>query len=299
MENNTAPSRIQIVPLLGGLLLIVTGGWLTGMAAGLVGSIFTIALVFPAVMGVAAGWLVSRAVKWIGVRDARQVVLLSVLAAVVVYGTCHYGRYVALQLRTWLELSSSVARKADLQVAKVMVDYALEEETGYSGLPGYMLYKAETGISIGRFYRQSRLALTSLFAWLYWALEFGIILWIAKLLGEMQARRPRCECCGKWYIGRERHLGGTAPANESLLLDLLRQKDVAGLGQLIEKDAGLPSLELYLQRCEACGEGAATITVHRAELGARGAVVLSQVSKATLPPGYGARFLNQLRYEPD
>ena len=45
--------------------------------------------------------------------------------------------------------------------------------------------------------------------------------------------------------------GRTVPANESLLLDLLQRNDVAELAQLIGKDAGLPSLELYMLRCEA------------------------------------------------
>lgn len=292
METNTLSSRISLSSLLGPLLILVGGG-LIGLAAAVVGSLFYIVLVFPVAMGVAAGWLVSRAVRAMKIRAALPMIALSVLAAAAIYGSYHYGRYIALQVQTWLELSSSTSEQVDLKVARIFVDYALKEETGYTGFSGYLLYKAKSGISIGRFYSQNRLALTSVFAWLYWLLELGVILWIARGMGERQMRKPACECCGSW-LGGERHLGGTVPANESLLLDLLRRSDLVELGRLIGQETGLPSLELYLQGCEACGQGGSTLTVRRASLGSRGLVEFSEVSKAALRPGEGALFLQQL-----
>ena len=41
----------------------------------------------------------------------------------------------------------------NLRRAKAFLDYALEEETGYSGFAGYMLYRASEGVSIGRLFR--------------------------------------------------------------------------------------------------------------------------------------------------
>ena len=58
-----------------------------------------------------------------------------------------------------------------------------------------------------------------------------------------------CKSCGNWY-GKERHLGGTALANETFLLDLIKQKDFIELGKLMDKNAELPSLEVYFQGCE-------------------------------------------------
>ena len=68
------------------------------------------------------------------------------------------------------------------------------------------------------------------------------------------------------------------------------------LGKLIVKDAGLPSVELYMKRCEDCGQSTSLITVRRAALGAK-VVVLSDVSKATLPPRDSTLFLQQLKFE--
>ena len=216
-----------------------------------------------------------------------------------IYGTYHYGQYVALQAQTLVELSSSfteAANEGDLGVAKMVVDYGLKEETGHSGFLGYMLYRAKTGFSIGRFYHQNRLVLTSYFAWLYWLLELGLAAWVAIVLAGKQESVPVCETCGKRY-GREKHLGGTAPNNEALLLELIRRNNVIELGKLLEKDAGLPSVEVYIQRCEACGRSSSHLTVRRASMGKRGFIALSDVSKATLQPSDSTLFLNQLKFE--
>jgi hypothetical protein len=158
-----------------------------------------------------------------------------------------------------------------------------------------MLYRAKTGISIGKFYSENRLHLTGFLAWLYWAAELGLVLYMVKGGVKDYGKAPYCEACGK-RLGRERHLGGTVPANEPLLLELLGRHDLAGLGGLLVKDAGLPSVELYLRRCDACGGSTSFLTVRRASLG-RSGVVLSDISRASLPPQEGAQFLQQLSFE--
>jgi hypothetical protein len=300
MEANTTTSRTPtILSLLAAMLIIVIGGWLVGIAVAVVGSFFYLVIVFPIGMGFAGGKIASAATEVSRLRRTWQLVLLSALTAVMIYGAFHYGRYVFFQVQAWLELSSSAAAQSagqvNLRVAKAFVDYALQEETGHAGFPGYMLYRAKSGLSVGKFYSQNRLNLTSVFAWLYWVLEFGAILWITNSMAKSVLRLPRCEACGK-RLGRERHLGGTLPANEPLLLDLLKRHDVTELGKLIVREAGLPSVELYMQNCEACAKSTSFITVRRARLGSRG-VVLSDISRATLPPQEGTLFLQQLSFE--
>lgn len=293
METNTAAHRLPAAitfPL--ALLVIIAGGALTGLVVGGVGSICYLAFIYPLIMGVAGGKLVTAVTRWAGIRNVRQIILLAVLAAIVVYGSQHYGRYLALLAQASLEYFNNI----DLPVTRILVDLAIEEETGYTGFLGYMLLRAQDGLSIGRFYSDSGLELGPLLTWLYWALEFAGILAIAVYMGKNQPVIPVCETCGK-PLGREKHLGGTAPANESLLLDLLRRNDVAELAQLIEKDAGLPSLELYMLRCESCGESSARLTVRRVTPGRGGSLQFSDLSKAVLPPGESGLFLKQLRFE--
>jgi len=228
------------------------------------------------------------------------VLALFALTALVVYGSFHYGRYLMFQAGTWLALrSSETAQTSGAEIslagAKVFANYALREETGHTGFLGYMLYRAQHGFSIGKFYSENRIQLTGVLAWLYWALELGLILWIMHGGVKDYLRVPACETCGR-RLGREKHLGGTTPANEPLLLDLLKRHDMSGLGELLVKDAGLPSVELYMRKCDTCGQSTSIITVRRARLGPKG-VMLADISKATLPPQEGTQFLQQLSFE--
>jgi len=301
MEANISASRTPtILSLLAALLIIMIGGWLVGMAVAMVGSFFYLVIVFPIGMGFAGGRIAEAAARAGRIREKTRLLVLFLLTALVVYGAFHYGRYLVFQLGTWLELASSDAArstggKVDLAVAKAYANYALKQETSHGGFLGYLLYRAQTGISIGKFYSENRLQLTGVLTWLYWLLEFGLILWIMGGFLKDQQRVLHCEACGR-RLGREKHLGGTIPANEPLLLDLLKRRDVTELGKLLVKEAGLPSVELYMRKCDTCGQSTSVITVRRAALGTKG-VVLSDVSKATLPPQDSTLFLQQLQFE--
>jgi hypothetical protein len=298
MEANIAASRkTNILALLPAVLILVIGGGLVGMAAGLVGSFFYLAIVFPIGMGFAGMWVAEAAARAGRVREKSRVLVVFVLTALVLYGAFHYSRYLVFQAGSWLALSKEGGAQMDMALARALTNYALRQETGHAGFFGYLLLRAKDGVSIGRFYSQNRLALTGFLVWLYWAVEFGLILWIMQGGVKDYLRVPVCETCGR-RLGREHHLGGTTPANEPLLLDLLGRHDLAGLGGLLVKDAGLPSVELYMRKCDRCGQSTSVLTVRRARLGTRG-VVLSDVSKATLPAQEGTLFLQQLRFEVD
>jgi hypothetical protein len=302
METNTAASRLRAIVLFPvAVSIILLGGALNGITTAAIGSIFYIALLFPLLMGFAGGYTLTAAIQLVRIRKASHLLLLSVLTALVIYGTYHYGRYIALQIQTSIEMFSGLTpatEEENLAIAKVFVDYALEEETGHPGFVGYMIFKARDGLSIGRFYSQNRLHLGSVLTWLYWTLEFGIILWVVTIMGRKEMRVPLCGSCGRPY-GREQHLGGTLPANESLLLDLIKRRDVIELGRLIERNADLPSTELYMQRCAACGKSDSHLTVRRAFKGRTGTLQFTDVSKITLQPRDSMLFLEQLRLEGD
>ncbi len=293
MEANTAAPRTPtVLSLLAALLILLIGGGLLGVLVGLVGSFLYLAILFPIGMGFGASLVAGPAARRARVRRNEQVLLVFILSGLVIYGSFHYGRYLMFQLSSRMELASSMAErgsdvKIDAKTAKVVTDYALNEETGHTGFLGYMLYRAQSGISIGKFYSENRLQLTGLLAWLYWAAELGLVLYIARGGVKSFGKAPYCEACGK-RLGRERHLGGTVPANEPLLLELVGHHDMAAVGELLVKDAGLPSVELYLRKCDLCGGSTSFLTVRRASLG-RSGVVLSDISKATLPPQEGAR----------
>lgn len=300
MEKNTTVSSIKSVIFgMGAVLVLLVGGMLTGMATAFIGSFIYIALLFPLLMGFAGGNTVRAAMKLSKIRQTNILIAASILTAALMYGTYHYGRYVALQVQMSIELASELTEVdtgSKLQVAKVFVDYAMEQETGRSGFAGYMLYRAREGVSIGRFYSQNRLQFGSALTWLYWTLELAIISWVVIAMARAQARKPYCASCGNLYR-RETHLGGTVPANEPLLLSFLQQRDFGGLGNLLERNADLPSTELYMQRCEACKEAISHLTVRRAFRNSTGSLRFTDVSRITLPAREATLFLQESRLE--
>lgn len=297
METNIITPRLKaIVALSGALLLILLGGTLTGFAAGAVGSLCSLVFLFPLAMGFAGGKLAAWAVRLTKTRQKRQMLLFSALAAVAIYAAYHYTGYLALQFQTYLALtgdSSYAGEEISFASARFVVEYALLQETGQMGFSGYLLYKAQEGLSIGRFYSQNRLELGPALTWAWWLLEFGVILSIAVVFGRRLPNVPACTACGSPYKA-EKHLGGTVPANESLLLELIGRGDLAGLGRLLVQDTGVPSLEVYMKGCEACQSGEAVLTVRRTAPGPMGSLQFTDVSKATLQPRESMLFLEQL-----
>jgi hypothetical protein len=247
-------------------------------------------------MGINSGKAIVDAVQRAKVRKTLQLVLLSVLSAAVIYGMFHYTRYLGFQVTATMEIFSGLdegTETGNLLVTNAFLDYALKEETGYSGFLGYMLYEAEQGVSIGRLSRSTSTNLGPILTWLYWLLEFGIILGLTIQKGKKAIVRSFCEICGNWYDS-EKHLGGTASSNESFLLELIRQKDFSGLGKLIEQNAEVPSLELYLHGCQVCKKSQSQLMVRRAFQSAKDRLEFKEAVQTVLQPNESILLLNQL-----
>ena len=292
-----SPRRAALI-FTGICLLVIVYGIMTGFVVGVFSQLIYIVIVFPVVMGINSGKLIADVAHRAKVQKTSQLIFFSLLAAVAMYGTFHYCRYVGLQVRTSLEIFPGLSQAMDeknLGTAKALVDYALEEETGYSGFIGYMLYRANEGVSIGRLFRSSSLNLGPALTWLYWTMEFGIILGVTFHMGRNRTGTAFCESCGSRY-GGEKHLGGTARANETFLLDLIKQKDFSGLGQLMESNADLPSLEVYFQGCQVCNQSHSHLVLRHAFLGRGGRVQFTDASKILLQPEESGLLLSQLKF---
>jgi hypothetical protein len=237
-------------------------------------------------MGFAAGSFLANLVKELKIRRVVEATFLSLLAAVTMYGAYHYSRYAALQVQTSMMLFSTLSKATEdesLNIARTLVDSAMKEETGYSGFGGYMLFKAQEGVSIGRSYSNNRLNLGFTFTWLYWFIEFGIIQWIIFLMARKSAGALYCELCKNWY-GSEKHLGGTSLRKESLLAAMLSRKNYAGLKTLLEKHAEIPGVELYVQSCETCNNNVSYLTMRHTYRNSKGIVYFKDVAQYSLNP---------------
>ncbi len=300
LPKSTGPRR-SVATLVIVTLLVVVWGLMVGFVVSVFSQLLYIVFLFPLMMGISNGKMIVEAAQRAKIRTASQLIFLSVLSAVAIYGTFHYTRYIGFQVKALMEIFSGLdeaTEEENLQVTKAFLDYALEEETGHSGFLGYILYEAQQGATIGRLFRSSSFNLGPVLTWFYWLMEFGIILGVTIQKGRKVMNMSFCEACGNWH-GNEKHLGGTASANETVLLDMLKQKDFTGLGTLIEKDAEVPSLELYFQGCQVCGRSASQLVVRRTFQSAKGNLQFTDATQTILQPNESVLLLNQLSFSGD
>jgi hypothetical protein len=282
-------------------LLVIVWGMMTGFAVGMFSHLLYIVFILALVMGINGGKMIVDVVQRARLRQTSQLLFLSLLSAVSMYAAFHYTRYLGFQVQASLEIYSDFSEAIDgenLAVTKAFLDYALEEETGHSGFLGYMLYRANEGVSIGRLARSSSFNLGPLLTWLYWLLEFGIIFGMTIQKGRKAISERVCEACGSPY-GGEKHLGGTTLANVHLLLELIRDKDFTRLGTLMEKNAELPSVEVYLQGCKVCGKSPSQLVVRHAFQSGKGGLRFQDTLQTTLLPAESAQLLSQVSFSGD
>jgi hypothetical protein len=109
--------------------------------------------------------------------------------ALAVYGAYQVMNYVTFRGRLLFEMHQKILEetgRSEPMVANAFVDYALKEETGFSGFPGYLLYMDKQGVTVGKMFG-SGFNLGPFFTWVFWLLEWGIIGWVTVGMG----RRPR------------------------------------------------------------------------------------------------------------
>jgi hypothetical protein len=192
MELNTVTSHSKaIILFLGAILILVIGGAMAGIATAAAGAFFYTVFIFPLGMGFAGGTVLLAAIQLAKIQRTSLLIFMSVLVAVPLYGAFHYGGYIALQVQTSFEMFSGLTpamKDENLKAARTIIESAIEQETGQRGLVGYMLFKAEEGVPLGRFYSSHRVYLDPVLTWAYWILEFGIILGIVRMMGGIGTR---------------------------------------------------------------------------------------------------------------
>ena len=300
-ETQSVSQKQSIATLIVMSILGILFGLATGLGTGIFSQLIPVVFLYPIIMGIANGNMITEIIQRARIRKTSQLLVLSILMAVAMYGSYHYCRYLAFQLRASLEIFegfSAATEAENLGVTKTFLDYALNEETGHSGFLGYILYEAKQGVSIGRLTRSSSVNLGPVLTWLYWLMELAIILGLTIQKGWKLIQVAFCESCGNRF-GSEKHLGGTIAANESLVLDLVRQKDFVELQKLMEPNAELPSLEVYFQGCEVCGGSQSRLVVRHAFQGAKGALQFEDTAQASLQPAESQSLLKQLSFSGD
>jgi len=82
------------------------------------------------------------------------------------------------------------------------------------------------------------------------------------------------------------------------LLTALKLEGYAQAGSLLEEDAGLPSLELYLQDSEACQASDSRLSVTSYQLNSRGKATSRRVVQGMIAPAHKAELVRAIEKRP-
>lgn len=277
----------QVVPARGAVLLLLTaivGGAVIGALGSLLANLFFLILLFPLLMGLMGGVLIAIAVRYGKIRNPLAALVAGLVIGVVIYGSMWAVDY--LQFRNSAK-SESVARSPAANPAEVeaSIDKDLISKTGQPGFLGFMLFKAQAGVLIGRLGNGSiSLNLGPVFSWIYWAIELLIILWVAALTGRGPAREPFCEACERWY--RLPALLGTLGASRTKeVLGLIESNQFQKLGEELQSNPALPNVGVFLATCgDDCANGDAYLAARQQSRNSKGTVVLKDLSKGLISP---------------
>lgn len=292
-ENLKRYNTHKFFPAIGFLFLSICGGIITGAIFGIIGSFIYLIILFPLIMGIIGGNIISENAKYTKIRSSLFITVVSVLMVIALFFAFHYMRYTIFWAVAALQTFGDFSDKS-LEAGKVVVDYALEKDTGHSGFIGYMLYKAQQGVSIGRIFRSNRLNLGPIFTWVYWLIEVVVIGFMTISKGKSILKKRFCEDCNSWYTEKE-HIGGVSISKETEVLNLIKQKDFASVGTALEENSETPSLEFYLQSCKACEKSNSFLSITLAKF-LNGRLVSKDISEITMKPIEKKLFIEEIKF---
>jgi hypothetical protein len=231
----------------------LAAGIAVGIAEGLLDAWFSLLVLFPLLIGLAAGGLASWGVARFQLRAPVLALLLGAAGGGAGYVATHAVNY--LQLRSIVEdaMRDSNPAGADLHAA---FDEALREKTGASGFRGYLALSAEQGVSIKRMGTSDKgIGLTGTGAWIMWLCELLIAAATAAFIAFGRAREPFCEGCEQWF-GPALHVAaggdGSKPARRELIAALDAGDVVRGAQVFATPPSAKGGFALLASSCPRC-----------------------------------------------
>src|SRR5688572_29488155 len=112
--SKSASRRSEIILFIILALLGMVYALVTGLVSGIFSQIFPIVLLYPVIMAFNGGKLIVDVIQRAKVRTISQLVFLSLLSAVTMYGTYHYCRYLGFQLQASTEIFEGLSESTPL-----------------------------------------------------------------------------------------------------------------------------------------------------------------------------------------
>ncbi|CAG0927422.1 hypothetical protein TFLX_00458 [Thermoflexales bacterium] len=246
----------MVVALAGGIAVVVSFGAIFSLITSAIS--FSIPLVVPAMLGAVVGYATMKLGTSFGrCRNPKLAVSVAIIAGVVAWGTQYvidYGRFRSVAFATIVhELPQATSQQVDH-----FVDQWLQEETGQSGLVGFMFLKADSesieitshqyGVPLAGF-RLSGFSLV-----IYWLIELLMIVGLAAYINRSYAKQPYCDQCETWRDYEVPMLGSPEHVDEAITAFQRRDIPTAieALGTCEQGDF----IRLEIEYCPRCFEDA-------------------------------------------
>lgn len=297
MENPDAKTGRNILGIVVLFLLTLVSGGVIGVVTFGISRIIYLILIFPAFMGIAGGLILHKAIKQFKLNIPLIGIVFGVLMGLSIYGTFHYAEYLNFKSEAREYLNEQLIAEfgqTDSQIVNVLFNEILLEETGYTGIVGYIMVMASEGVSIGRVFSGSSMNLGTFFSYIYWLVEFLLIAGVSVSMGKAAASEPFCDFCDDWY-GKEYSIGAAHIEQTARLVQILQAHEFEKAAAILEIEADIPSVDVYLQSCSKCQRGNSVLTVKNATFDSKNRVKMKPIYTAVLEPGQREILLKELK----
>jgi hypothetical protein len=245
-----------------GILFLIVAAVVGGVAIGLltyfVSTLIYLIIVFPLLIGAAAGGVIAGAVIIGKVRSPIGAAIFGILIAVILYGTYRYAEYEIGFKNDTHDAYIDILREeipagvtiSDEELEETLdsflgddtaADFELKDIVGSTGFGAFVEYSADAGVTFNRSRSTSGSGFTisGTGAYIYWLIEFAVIAVIAAVVAHTRAKAPFSEETKEWY-GKDEYVGTLSPNGAREFFDNLKQNNLATAGQHLSVSSTQP-----------------------------------------------------------
>ncbi|WP_420640588.1 hypothetical protein [Candidatus Leptofilum sp.] len=283
------------------LAISIFAGILLGLLTFAISKLIYLIIIFPLGLGIIGGALIGT----VGVRRGKMrnpIIggLFGLLIGLTIYGSFRYAQYNAFRnelrgiIRQEIEQGFIIV---DPDMADDIIDQFLFEETGSSGIWGYLKLAAIEGESFGRMFGGQSINIGPTLTWLYWIVELGIIAGIAMSVGYSGAKEPFCETCQEWF-GPRTVIGNVKAASTDLLLQTIQIGNFSKVHGMIQENAVAPSADVSILEC-SCVANDSVLLVESVTINNKGKLEYKTLLQNLIQPAQRDELFQQKKTQDD
>jgi len=255
------------------VLATILAGIVLGLLLGFVGQFFFLVGIFPALIGIAGGYVLAWVIKKFKMPNKAVAILIGTLMAVMIYGVYTYFDYIQTQNYLYEALmfsdDSIPIIFEDMDKASLMTTF-LYDTTGSTGFIGFWKFTADAGINIVPGGMGSGFSLNPFWSTLYLISEFFIIVCFAVQGAWEQVNRSFCSSCGDWYDKGEQ-LALFEMEDENKVINAIEHDRYDELKEIMPIEVSkLPCLILKAHSCLKCHNETPLLELSRLTVGDKG-----------------------------